>query len=248
MRIVFFALGLSLVGCGAKSLPAQPDMALGTVDFATGLTSDDLAVTPNGCSTLQQDCSDPNQKCNLVVDNVKNVYAEACVDLMGTKALGETCMRAAAGNDGVGHDNCAKPLYCSDYGSNNPTNPDRHCRKFCSKNSDCAQKEACLSLMGIQVGTCAPTCTPFGSDCSNGLNCSDALGDVNQKYAYLCRTPGTGKEGAECTVGCVQDTVCLLSVNMKSYCYKLCNGQHPCQSGTCKAIAGDVNNGTVCQQ
>ncbi len=247
MRIVFFVLGLSWIGCGPKSTPAQPDMALATVDLNMAPAPDDLAVAPDGCSTLQQDCPGPNQKCNFVI--VKQEYTEACVDLIGNKGLSEACMRTAPGDEGDGHDNCQKGFYCSDYGTYRPLSPERHCRKFCSKNSDCAPKQACFDITET-VGLCAPTCTPFGSDCAGDLNCSDWAGDVNSKVTYLCRQPGLGKPGEECPDdGCIQDAICLLEGNGMSYCYKLCNAQHPCPRGTtCKAVLGDANNGTACQK
>ncbi len=239
MNLTGLAALLACIGCGPQTPPGPPDMA--AVDLRA---EDDLTLAPLGCSTLQQNCSAPQQKCTIVQN--KQGYSESCVDLLGSRTLGETCMRTGPGYDGVGHDNCQKGLNCSGLASVYLETPERHCRKFCSKNSDCTAKEACIRMMD-SVGLCVPTCMPFGVDCSNGLNCSDAVVDITKKYVYLCREPGIDWIGEECIVGCVQNAACLLSQNGKSYCYRMCDPQHPCAMYSCTPLLGDPSQGTICQ-
>ena len=80
-------------------------------------------------------------------------------------------------------------------------------------------------------------CTAFITNCGTGLNCSK-----NSGGSLCCRAPGTTAAGQPCKKDedCVADAVCLpdkLGI-VQSRCYALCDGSHPCPSGSCNVFSG----------
>lgn len=240
-------LTLALVaGCGNSNMPAtQPDMTPSSgADLAMSQVGD-LAMLQVPCNLIKQDCTDPvNTKCAAVDDGAGNL-TPMCVLPTGDNATDAVCTRIDQMSSGEGYDNCAKGNYCSGVGTlSNP--PVRHCRSFCLLDSDCKNSERCVGLISnaqgsaYVMGLCIPTCTPFGTDCGQGLDCAsgDEAVDLSTQY-FSCRETGQVAIGGACSsdLDCVADSLCASQMG-KTLCAALCDmGAHPCTDGkTCTAV------------
>ena len=117
-----------------------------------------------------------------------------------------TCVMAGTVTDGMpcmrmmGADNCAAGLTCS-----------------------------CGAGRGqMLVGSCAPSCKPFGNDCG-ALNCSGlvtAFGAGGGVF-FTCRTPGMTANFDDCTMGgsCGENAFCDQNAG---WCAPLCDATHSC--------------------
>ncbi len=261
MRIPMASI-LSLVlvaGCGngGTTPTLHLDGGSGSKDMAMSNNSPDLSMAQNSpdmampgpCDLIKQDCTDQtNTKCAAVDDGTGMSLTSMCVAPTGNMMTEDSCTRKDNTPSGEGYDDCAAGNYCSGLGTLS-TPPVRHCRNFCLLDTDCTHgvNEKCVGLIVNQamnaftMGLCAPTCTPFGNDCGQGLNCSNLLPAVDMSNEYLaCRQPGQVGTSGACTTDsdCVADAVCVTPTMGNAICSALCDmGAHPCANGkTCTMI------------
>jgi hypothetical protein len=96
-----------------------------------------------------------------------------------------------------------------------------------------------LPTQDMAGGGCT-SCQAFSTTCGTE-NCSKVVKQLGVN-TLCCKTPGTTAADIPCTKDedCVADAVCLpdkLGV-VQNRCYSLCDGSHPCPSGTCNTFAG----------
>jgi hypothetical protein len=194
------------------------DMAMAMDDMATsgdGGASCDVA-TQSGCTT--------GQKC------VTAMNGGHCVT-DGTVGEGQACMRGAMGMP----DNCQAGLTCSRTGL--PTGMSV-CRKYCTSNSTCTTAGQLCAIGGgggsTTIGSCAPSCTPFGTDCPPGMDCGSFAVEIgstqNMVNAFMvCKTTGTGLAYDACDRmnPCAANLYCD---QQAGWCAPVCDssGSHAC--------------------
>lgn len=220
----------------------------------TDSAKSDTSPPPADCDPIKQTgCTAPKSKCTALDDGSGGVIA-GCIAPSGTAATDATCTRTSEDPAGIGSDDCAPGHYCSGIGSF-ATPPQRHCRKFCGTDADCATGQKCSSLIADSGGTptagiCVPTCTPFGTDCAGGMNCSLLIADMDGAALYgTCRQVGTGAAGSACTGNeCLADLVCADPTSSGSdSCVPMCDTSHACATGTCTATGSLPKSGGLCQ-
>jgi hypothetical protein len=226
MRYIFaFVLvGLVGVGCGNKGNGGD-DMGLD--DMA--MSGDDMAMSGGdgggtNCDVLNQTGCQPGQKCTPSVSGM-NVVGKC--QTAGTKMDGDSCTPGMMG----AADDCGAGLRCSRTGQ--PMGM-AVCRKYCSGDSSCSGNQKCAALLGgaVSYGTCAPTCTPFGSDCPANMDCSAPFQDVSSTMtvlnAYLaCKTTGAGTAYSDCmrSSDCGAGMYCD---GQNQWCAPICDNGHAC--------------------
>jgi hypothetical protein len=212
---------LTLIACGDNNINNN-----GLEDMSM---SQDVDMEPDqgtmSCDPIQQDCP-AGQKCALA--GFGTTATISCV-MAGTVGEGMACMRS------MGADNCAAGLTCSRNGS--------VCRKYCTADTDCVNGQKCAAGRGgTPVGTCSPSCTPFGTDCG-ALNCSTlatAFAPGGGVF-FTCRMPGNTANFDDCTGGaiCGANAFCDATA---SWCAPLCDDNH-----ACPALSGDGGVPVSCQ-
>jgi hypothetical protein len=250
-KSIGFAL-LCLVGCGGGGggkgdMAVVEDMTMGGKDLRVVRDMTQINCDPNA-----QDCVDPAKKCTEVaIDQMMTMLEGQCIAITGNKMPGDPCTRTP---DVAGHDDCDKGSFCSSIGSYYPlTMPNRHCRSYCASDGDCkTMGERCDSLDPQNgVGLCVPTCTPFGTDCQMGYDCSMFVETIDQMALLAtCRFIGMTAIGAACkdVTDCVAGATCNIPQNMTmGTCVAMCDMAHPCpNAGKCMAAPGLPNGGGTC--
>ena len=130
----------------------------------------------------------------------------------------------------------------------------RHCRAFCRSDNDCQATPTgrCVALISMDTGLCTPTCTLFGNDCGNGLECGVLIGTFDEKsFVSTCRGVGKTAVGMTCMAAtdCVAGTTCIdpAGMNGTTKCTPLCDDDHPCAKGVCARAMGLPKNGGICR-
>ena len=226
---------------GSVGVVAVALLMLGGCGGHDGVAATDARVVdgPVACDAVDQDCPD-GDKCTFV-DPEADGFERACVAPTGTRAEGDRCVRGADGPAGLGHDDCAPGLFCSFIGVVPPSaGGSRLCRRACEADAGCATGQRCAVLADGQ-GLCGPTCAAFGP-CAGGMSCADAwTGTGGDRDLFLvCRVAGPVALGQPCGLDdeCGADAICLTELfGVPSVCAALCDGEHPCATGTCQELA-----------
>jgi hypothetical protein len=95
---------------------------------------------------------------------------------------------------------------------------------------------------------CVRPCTPFGTDCTGGLNCSDVNTDADGSNNFaVCRSVGTSNSACSANTDCIADHICSTGLSGLS-CNSLCDSTHMCAGivPICEPITGMPNAGGVC--
>jgi hypothetical protein len=212
-------------GCGGSNDTTSPqDMS--------GLTG---AQT---CSVVKQDCPS-GQKCVPKVQGAGlTVVGSTCV-ANGTVAEGQPCVMVPS--SGLLNDNCLAGSVCDNTGGDSSL----HCRKSCTATVACSSADLkCAAVYTGDWGLCVPSCTPFGSDCPMGNDCSttfDAVSQTANSGVFVCKTTGMGALGASC----MGDTDCganLACVGPR--CAPICDTAHQCAQGPGDAGAASCQSYT----
>jgi hypothetical protein len=262
MRVQLASILSFVLVAGCNTSTPMPMLHLdggsGSKDMAMGNGNQDLTMNQGGpdltmmaagpCDLIKQDCTDQtNSKCAAVDDGTGMSLTSMCVMPTGTKMTEDPCTRINNMSSGEGYDDCAKGNYCSGLGTLSMP-PVRHCRNFCLLDTDCKNSEHCVGLIVNQamnaftMGLCAPTCTPFGTDCGQGLNCSNLLPAIDMSQEFVaCRQPGQVGTSGACTSDsdCVADAVCVTPMmGANPICSALCDmASHTCANGkTCTPL------------
>jgi hypothetical protein len=232
MRLASLFSAIFFIACGNGGTPIdmlpQQDM----------LAPSDLSPPSQTCDPFQQDCSDPAEKCSLVLGD--GGFVPSCIP-SGDRMLNDTCT-SMPGLAGEGHDDCAKGLACASIGL---AQNERQCRQWCESQTDCASTERC-SLADATVGLCVPSCAPFAA-CSAGLTCGFLGFNLDNSYGLSCRSIGTTATGLACmsSLDCSADAVCSGSGTSKK-CVSLCDGGHSCAAGSCLHLTGFPSGSGIC--
>jgi hypothetical protein len=180
-----------------------------------------------------------------------NTLETECVELSGTAAEGDSCVRNF---NQVGNDNCDIGLFCSGLAiaAVGDTQP-RICRSYCIVDDHCTGPggDKCLEFgfddptqpgdqehPGVE-GLCVPSCELFAA-CDTGLSCSISVDNEGALFG-MCRPLGAGQNNDPCTSSneCAADMQCLFSMGMGS-CSPLCDDANPCVApATC--VTSDAN-------
>jgi hypothetical protein len=261
MRSTLLPVGLVvLAGCGGRlggvdsGLGGGADAAADAANDAGGspdsggLSGSDAGSNPADCDTTLQDCVDPViSKCTVIYNG--SAFETECVTPSGMQMEGVLCMRAAAGNTGVGHDDCATGLFCAALGL--PA-PELRCRRFCDTDAMCMTAgERCYGFdgPGPLAGFCVPTCTLFdAAGCPSGMSCSLFLDNDEVASIGVCRPLGALPTGSGCTVpaDCGANMNCAAG-GLGEVCTALCDSTHACAAGTvCNPQTGVPNGGGLC--
>lgn len=222
---------VGVIGCGSSGLNGNDDM--GTADMtATG--TDDMNVGDGGsggpCDVPTQTGCASGQKCVAAQGGtmMNPMIVGKCVTA-GTVTDGQPCMRGMNGMP----DNCASGLTCSRIGL--PTGM-TVCRKYCANDASCSSDpgQKCALLAGglANFGSCAPACTPFGTDCPTGMTCAaieiESGSTMSNINAFLaCRTAGAGAAYD----ACMRSSDCganLFCDQQQGWCAPLCGTGHAC--------------------
>lgn len=200
------------------------------------------------CNVVKQDCPS-GQKCVPKVQGANQmVVGSGCVP-NGTVAESQACMITSK-NSALLADNCVAGTVCDNSGGDSTL----HCRKFCDTMTACSGAGLkCAAVYTTSWGLCVPSCTPFGTDCPSGNDCSttfDAVSTTANSGVFVCKTTGTGKLFDMCG----SDTDCganLACVGPR--CSPVCDSTHACaqpmdDGGTisCQSYANLPNGAGVC--
>ncbi len=256
MKRLAFATCVALAACGGDDGGSTADRRIIEVIDAAALPDmgppPDASLNPEDCNTTSQNCQDPVvSKCTVIFNGA--TFETECLAPTGTLAEGDTCVRDAEGNTGVGHDPCAAGLFCSGIGLPIGPPPERACRKFCDSNLNCTvANQECLSLDGDGAlqGICVPTCTLFGTDCQAGMSCSISINNNGADGMGTCRTDGIGMSGNTCDANtdCATNMNCISDGAGGGICAALCDAAHACPGGmACTAVSPLPNQGGFCQ-
>jgi hypothetical protein len=199
------------------------------------------------CSVLKQDCTG-GQKCIPLIQGANaTVVGTTCVP-NGTVAEGMACVQVS--NNTQLNDNCVAGTVCDNTGNDSTL----HCRKYCDATTKCGTGSACAAVYTSNWGLCVPSCTPFGTDCPTGNDCSttfDAVSATTNSGVFVCKTTGMGKAGAMC----MGDTDCGPSLQcVGPVCTPICDSAHQCpmtmtaDGGTlsCQSYVNTPNMAGVC--
>jgi hypothetical protein len=154
----------------------------------------------------------------------------------GSAATGAACTRTGSMNI---DSNCETGGVCTTTGGLTAV-----CHKPCAANTDCASAEKCLPVSDT-VGFCVPSCTPGGTTCGTGADCSAAEEGIGSTQTtvvgpfWTCRAVGTGNAFDDC----MRDSDCkagMLCDGQNGWCTPLC--QLP--NGTCPQPPA-MDGGTV---
>ncbi len=239
-----------LIGCGGGGSTPVADMAAPPVDLAPQPI--DLAMAHDlkvglGCDPILQNCEMAAPKCTVVDDGSGMNLVTQCVAGGGAGAAGDACTRT---NDVIGMDDCGRGLFCSGLG-NLVDPPMRRCLEFCRMDADCTSGKCSLLTTAPAFGLCVTACAPFGTDCTNGLDCANLIPAVDGATAFLgCRGVGAQAAGMPCMsdLDCAKDLVCLdPAMTGSGSCFALCDKAHACSAGACTAIPGFANGGGYCK-
>lgn len=260
MKRTTYLLLASLAACGGgdpdttadRRVIDVPDAGPGLPDTGPG---PDASLNPEECNTTQQNCQDPVlSKCTVIFNGA--TFETECLEPTGMLAEGDTCVRDAEGNPGVGHDPCAAGLFCSGIALPTGPPPERACRKFCDSDLNCTVAlQKCLSLDGdgpLQ-GICVPTCTLFDSaTCVDPVNmsCSISINNNGADGMGTCRMNGIKVAGNACAGSqeCSPNMNCISDGAGGGICANLCDAAHACPAGeSCTAVPPLPNGGGFCQ-
>jgi hypothetical protein len=270
------ALALLASACSNNNLNGNGNDGSVPDDASVG----DMAMAPTGdmtgmagmCNPVTQNCTDPTMpKCELVVTGtgmMRMIGGQCTTD--GTAARDTACTVDMT----TGEDDCVKGTRCTSRGL--ATGAQAVCRKYCAADTDCGAGQACISALGgaggggggggggmmTAIGTCAPSCTPFGTDCGTGNTCATEQTDIastmtKPKRFLTCRASGSKALWDTCTAAtdCGDNAVCVRQTQL---CTPLCDDSNACpnepdmtDAGTGPTTtscmpAGLPNNGGVC--
>jgi hypothetical protein len=227
LDVVCSAEAVSL-SCSAKAVPA--------------VRSD---VADPCCDPAAQDCSDPAQRCTLLGVEGSDALATGCIAADGTKGKGESCARASADARDVGRDDCKKGLFCTNWGSADPTA--RRCQPLCTDGQQCPVGQVCRKANGAPTaGVCVATCSLWDetdSPCAIGTACgpTNTITAGAVTWGTACVAVGKSALGEACEYNddCVARAVCI-TVGTSNQCSALCDDEHPCAEGSCVAFTGEI--------
>jgi hypothetical protein len=177
---------------------------------------------PGMCSVVSQDCAS-GQKCVPKVQGVnQTVVGSGCVST-GTVAEGQPCTQNPQG--GLLNDNCVAGTVCDNTGGDSSL----HCRKFCNATTACSSTSLkCAAVYTSVWGLCVPSCTPLGTDCPSGNDCSttfDAVSSTANSGVFTCKMTGAGQVNASCSADsdCAANLACV-----GPKCLPVCDNAHQC--------------------
>lgn len=227
---------IAVAACATEPADA-PDAGEATADASVPPD----ATTTASCDPVAQDCPD-EAKCSFV-DPEGDGFDRACVAEQGAGAAGEPCTRAAAGDPGLGRDDCAPGLFCTYIGVPPPSaGGTRLCRPVCDEATPCPDGLTCARLAEAPAqGMCGPACAPFAGTCADGMTCADPWTGLDGAQFLTCRMPGVTPTGGACghSEDCPADHVCAGFPGAEQ-CLALCDDAHPCAAGTCVRPEGDA--------
>jgi hypothetical protein len=178
----------------------------------------------------------------------QTVVGSACVS-NGTVAAGQACVITSK-NNALLSDNCIAGTVCDNSGGDSSL----HCRKFCDTMTACADTTLkCAAVFTSNWGLCTPSCTPFGTDCPSGNDCSttfDAVSMTANSGVFVCKMTGTAK----LFESCMADTDCAANLAcVGPRCVPICDTTHQCPQPTddggmlsCQSYANLANGAGTC--
>lgn len=179
-------------------------------------------------------------KCTLIRTFAGGPSVTSCVSTTGALALGEPCARTGTPPFDLGHDECAAGLICANTLS--AAIDQRACQRMCPGNSECGASSACYGPTNLSIppiGICVPTCHAFGTDCPTNTACTLAptMSATAGKPDAICLRFGPATVGDACdeATDCAPGTACRVEPGGNK-CRTLCDGTHPCTTGSCSAI------------
>jgi hypothetical protein len=246
MRPILVSLLATITSCHTGALPTTGV----DISFAA-----DAAPPPAGeCDLVRQTGCKAGDKCvPATPDANSSMLFGACV-ANGSVPEGSQCVSMLT--EPITNDNCVAGTVCE-----NALSPTSHCRRLCAVDSTCPGGQACASIYGLNApfGECLPTCTPFGTDCPSGSDCSldflDFGAPLGTSQFFVCKPTGSGALLSRCMheTDCSADLFCdSLSIE-GGRCVPHCDGAHPCpvppaQSGvtalSCQQIISGIGRCT----
>jgi hypothetical protein len=197
------------------------------------------------CDPIAQDCQDPSARCQMVYGKTGSSVS-ACIPVTGAAGEGEACARVSEETTAIGRDDCAAGLFCVNWSQ--PTASDRACRALCTSDASCGAGRGCRHMAGSvpPAGLCVETCDLFAdpSGCPANNGCFVQTDNEWRNGAFVqaafCAVPhATYVEGQDCSFpnDCAPGLACLwLATATKFVCQRLCDGAHPCATGTCAPL------------
>jgi hypothetical protein len=168
----------------------------------------------------------------------------------GTVAEGQPCTSMFGKTV---NDNCVAGTMCDNDGPGSTY----VCRKVCTDDSGCTSGARCGIVLTRKWGLCLPTCTPFGSDCPAGNDCSSTFDDItatqtNEVGFFVCKLTGAAAEWAKCQ----KDSDCgagLWCDARGNGCTPNCDATHACPAAptdmgtiSCQPLASQPNGAGYC--
>lgn len=196
-----------------------------------------------GLCCLDDDACDTDQACTLVAIGAGPPITTACVDDEGTGTAGMACTRGASGED-----DCAPGHYCTALGA---AGDELVCRALCRSGADCGDDVCIATGTAPAMGFCVEACDVFdAAACGTDRACSPvaAYGAVGvSALTGVCDDAGPTAAGERCeTSGCEAGLLCARNALLELRCAPPCDDAHPCDVGSCVALAEDDTLG-ACQ-
>ena len=187
-----------------------------------------------GVCCLQDSACAAEETCTLVALGAGPPITTACVPEEGSGTAGMACIRGASGED-----DCAAGLYCTALGSSGDA---LACRALCRSASDCGAGACIATGTAPAVGFCVEACDVFDAGaCGAERGCTPvgAYGAVGASaLTGVCDDAGLSAEGESCELSaCEAGLVCARDPLLALRCALPCDETHPCDSGSCVALA-----------
>lgn len=162
------------------------------------------------CDPGIQDCPD-GEKCTgyVMTPGYCCVDASKCVEIIGDRQYGESCLRSPENDD------CAKGLFCMTKTSGDTG--EGVCLQYCDVNDESACDgiescggSKCLAFGDGSLPLCEVTCDPLAQDCTDPQGCY-----LVGAQGFVCTLPGyddgKGEDGDECYTiqSCKPGLVCV---------------------------------------
>jgi hypothetical protein len=217
----------------------------------TGGTGGDMAMIPS-CDVAAQTGCMSGQKCVPSFGGGGGGGGKGTCVANGTVAEGQPCMPATGSGKTI-NDNCVAGTICDNDGPGS-TNV---CRKVCTADMQCASGARCGVLITRKWGLCLPSCTPFGSDCPAGNDCSSSFDDISATQMsevgfFVCKLTGatalwgTCKQDSDCAAGMFCDA-------QGNGCTPNCDATHACPQPptdmgmlSCQPLVSQPNGAGYC--